>query len=68
MKTLAQLIAELQEIPNPEQVVVIGYSGDAQFYFPHPESKEKEALTLDFLDEWQIMQMKEAGFTRAISL
>ena len=68
MKTLAQLIAELQEIPNPEQVVVISYSGDAQFMIEDETSVAVECKNLHFLDSWDVRKIKESGFSRAIVL
>ncbi len=68
MKTLAQLITELQAIPEPEKVVVIVYSGDGQFYFDSVHCPTEEVTNFNFLSPHQIEEMKEAGFTRAISL
>ena len=68
MKTLAQLIAELQAIPEPEKVVVITYSGDAQFMIEDETTIQTECKNLHFLDSWDVKKIKEAGFSRAICI
>lgn len=66
MKTLAQLIAELQSIAEPEKVIVVSYAGNGWFYFHN--DKERESENLDYLDNQQINEMKEQGFSRAICI
>ena len=65
MKSLAELIAELQEIPNPEKVMVTVFDGD--FNIPIEQFEKRQTSSLAVLLEGDAVRAKSQGFESVVT-